>query len=48
MIKISRIEKGIRNLFRLKKENKQLKIEQLEILGTVLSMKKKPVGVGSF
>ena len=35
-----KIIKNIRNLFKLKKM-KQLKIEYLEILGTVLSMKKK-------
>ena len=33
--------KDIRNLFRLKKKLKQLKIESLEILRILLSMKKK-------
>ena len=33
--------KDKRNLFRLKKENEVIKTEQLEILATFLSMKKK-------
>ena len=41
VIKDIRYKKSIKNLFRLKNENRAIKTEKLETSGTILNMKKR-------